>query len=68
MCYCLDSYLGLAYDYIADNLYYDEHPVNWTINCLIDKPDDYKNYIYYHELYVEFGQLITNNPPEPQDK
>lgn len=68
MCYCLDSYLGLAYDYIADNLYYDEHPVNWTINCLIYKPDDYKMYIYYHELYVEFGQLITNNPPDPQDK
>jgi hypothetical protein len=63
MCYCLDSYLGLGYDFIGDNLYYNEHPVNWTINCDTVPPIDYKWYIYYHRLHVEYGQPIVNNPP-----
>lgn len=60
MCYCLDSYLGLGYDYIADNLYPHEHPVCWTV-----KPR-YLNHnhmhYYYHKLHVDYGQLIPTNP------
>lgn len=65
MCYCLDSYLGLGYDYIDDNLYTDEHPVNWTISC----HTTYSNFRYhhFHKLFVEYGQLITIVPPSPND-
>jgi len=65
MCYCLDSYLGLGYDFIADNLYSYEHPICWQIDCLIYHPQNYKWWIYYHNLYVEYGRLITPNPPGP---
>ena len=59
MCYCLDSYLGLAYDYIDDGLYVHEFPVNWTVTPLYL----YKKYSYYiyHELYVEFGRPYAVN-------
>lgn len=62
MCYCLDSYLGLGYDYIDDNLYTDEHPVNWTIYCISEHNPFSAWYYYYHQLYVEYGQLIPVNP------
>ena len=66
MCYCLDSYLGLGYDFIDDNLYYNEHPVNWTINCTHKPINSW--YVHYHILHVEYGQLISNNnPPGPND-
>lgn len=67
MCYCLDSYLGLGYDFIADNLYLNEHPICWQINCLSYHPTNYKWWRYYHDLYVEYGQLISINPPGPSD-
>ena len=68
MCYCLDSYLGLGYDFIGDNLYYNEHPVNWTITCDTALPNNNnKWYVYYHILHVDYGSLITNNPPGPFD-
>ena len=60
MCYCLDSYLGLGYDYISDNLYTNEHPVCWEVR--------HKNLFYgwmsyqYHQLYVEYGRLIPSQP------
>ena len=63
MCYCLDSYLGLGYDFIGDNLYYNEHPVNWTISYNHKLNTSW--YIHFHILHVESGQLITNNPPGP---
>lgn len=62
MCYCLDSYLGLGYDYIDDNLYPDEHPVNWTIYCISEHTPFSPWYYYYHQLYVEYGKLIPVNP------
>lgn len=61
MCYCLDSYLGLGYDYINDNLYRLEHPVCWTIKCKTIETNPV--YFYYHQLYVEYGQSITIPDP-----
>ena len=64
MLYCFDSYLGLGYGYIDDNLYNDEHPVNWTVT----PKSEYKNNItwwwyHHHQLRVNYGQLINANPP-----
>lgn len=64
LCYCLDSYLGLAYDYIDDNLYTNERPVNWTVTSHTIHPN---SYFHYHNLYVEFGELTTAEPPAPFD-
>ena len=58
MCYCLDSYLGLGYDYIINNqLYFREFPVNWTVT-----PNSFFQYPYYycyHDLHVEYGRAFT---------
>lgn len=54
MCYLLDSYLGLGYDYINDNLYAHEFPVNWKVT-----PIEFHNnfyHLFYHDLYVEYGR------------
>ena len=61
MCYCLDSYLGLGYDYITDNQYINEHPVSWNIYSTTMK---YASSFYrsYHQLFVEYGRLLTFNP------
>jgi hypothetical protein len=65
MYYCFDSYLGLGYDFTDDNLYANEHPVNWrvtgTSNPIVN------GIINYHQLQVNYGQLITINPPGPYD-
>lgn len=65
MCYCLDSYLGLGYDYIDDHLYYNERPVCWIVDTLIVPPYDNKWYKYGHQLYVEYGRPL--NGFEPSD-
>lgn len=67
MCYCLDSYLGLGYDYITNNYYCDyEHPVLWTITTK-DSVFQYNNLrAYYHILTVQYGQIYhdgTNPSP-----
>ena len=65
MCYCLDSYLGLGYDFINDNLYADECPVNWTVTPISKRTtnSDPTWWMHYHELRVEYGQLISGNQP-----
>lgn len=56
MCYCLDSYLGLGYDYIEDNpLYDDEHPVNWIITDTIIQFEYHKHPTHMHVLTVQYG-------------
>ncbi len=58
MCYCLDSYLGLGYDFVNNTLYPNEHPVCWVVYR-----GTYHNgswYYYYHRLHVEYGQLVTH--------
>ena len=57
LCYLLDSYLGLGYDFMNDHLYSYEFPVNWTVT-----PQTYSNTypyykIIYHNLHVEYGRL-----------
>ena len=63
MCYLLDSYLGLGYDYIDDHLYAHEFPVNWTVisitfkNTNVNTP--FYNYTYiYHQLHMEYGRAL----------
>lgn len=61
LCYLLDSYLGLGYDYIKDNLYAHEFPVNWTVTPLTHHYPSIYNplpYYYYHQLYVEYGRAF----------
>lgn len=65
ICYLLDSYLGLGYDYIADHLYVHEFPVNWTIRCF--NPHTSIKWEIYHQLHVEYGRAITVDPPTPND-
>ena len=68
MCYCLDSYLGLGYDYIVNNYLYDnEHPVSWTVNAASHQPDNFKWRVFYHTLTVQYGELITGFNPKPSD-
>lgn len=59
MCYCLDSYLGLGYDYINDNLYDHEYPVCWAIVPQTIHLYPYSYWTYYHQLLVEYGRPIT---------
>lgn len=66
MCYCLDSYLGLGYDYIDDNLYENEHPVSWVITPAYTHFSNHKWPTRYHKLAVQYGQLYSNNnQPNP---
>ena len=61
MCYLLDSYLGLGYDYINDHLYANESPANWNV---IPKTKIYNNMNYiYHDLHVEYGRFNGFEPP-----
>ena len=66
MCYCLDSYLGLGYDYLDNNsVSINEHPVCWKV---IPKTRQFPNdkwWTYYHTLKVEYGRLIVADPPAP---
>ena len=60
--YCFDSYLGLGYDYISS--YQNECPVSWKVTPKDEETSNTK-WTHYHELKVEYGQLITPNPPGP---
>ena len=64
MCYCLDSYLGLGYDYINDNLYARERPVAWTVTP-VSSAQNQTIRRYYHQLRVQYGQptSVPVNPP-----
>ena len=72
MCYLLDSYLGLGYDYISDHLYVHEFPVNWTVtpktfkNTTSNSPF-YKYTYIYHQLHVEYGRSFIVDQPIPND-
>lgn len=71
MCYFLDSYLGLGYDYVNDNLYTNESPICWIITSITYHNNSNINnpYYYYHKLKVEFGQpYIPSDPPTPSDQ
>ena len=67
MCACLDSYLALGFDNITNTQYYDEYLMCWKVNAKTYVPDNPNHLpkIHYHELHVEYGRLITPNPPGP---
>lgn len=64
MCICLDSYLGLGYEYISQYDY--EHPMCWKV---IPKSiyHGQGGKTIYHQLQIDYGRLITANPPDPND-
>ena len=58
MCYCLDSYLGLGYDYLMGNPnpdYPDEVIVSWQIPCESQVFPPYNPMVPYHNLTVKYG-------------
>ena len=63
MCYCIDSYLGLPFEYIESNpLLGNQRPVHWEIQCSSYKylPSP-KWYAFCHNLKVTFAQCIIAN-------
>ena len=68
MCYCLDSYLALGYDYIADNpMYYEEFPVNWVIADTVISYPLHKHPTNMHLLTVQYGKPINDGPGTGQE-
>ena len=67
MCYCLDSYLGLGVDYLANNYYVDnEYPIYWTIKPIDTVFPNDNLHSYYHRLNVRYGTPYTTSEPTPQ--
>ena len=68
MCYCLDSYLGLGYDYLIENPYVaHERPISWRIS-----PRSYNFSMdhfntFFHSLTVFYGQLHVDEPGPSED-
>lgn len=65
MCYCLDSYLGLPFEYINNNInYVNQIPVFWEIERHSNHFPHEHFYTYYHILKVNFAERIySNNNP-----
>ena len=62
MCYCLDSYLGLPFEYIETHpIFLNMRPVDWTINCKqLEFIDQHKWDIFCHEITVTYGLPIAS--------
>lgn len=61
MCYALDSYLELGYDYLEDNpSHLLERPICWTVTC-DDGDFGYHWWSYFHILNVNYGICIAQN-------
>ncbi len=63
MCYSLDSYLGLGYEYLNNNYYVNnEVPLTWTVDTYdsVFPNDNLRK--YYHILSVQYGIPATVNP------
>lgn len=63
MCYCIDSYLGLPFEYIQSNpLLENQRPVHWEIQCrsfrYLPSP---RWYVFCHDLKVTIAQRIVSN-------
>lgn len=60
MCYCLDSYLALPFEFLQDNHFtMSTRPVHWTII-----PNEYYNthdqkYYFCHQVKVKFGIRVS---------
>ena len=69
MCYCLDSYLGLPFEYIQSNYYVnDEYPVDWQVTGWEQLFFGDKFMTFYHKLDVTFGRCVfVQEEPGNQD-
>lgn len=69
MCYYIDSYAGLGYQFIIDNHYTnDEHPVAWLISCDSDVFPGFHWPLGYHTLSVAYGKLHSHvDEPDPEN-
>ncbi|MBQ6772368.1 MAG: hypothetical protein IJP44_15500 [Bacteroidales bacterium] len=67
MCYCLDSYLGLPFEYVGThhNLA-NQRPVNWKLSWdQIEFVDQYKWDYFIHIVTVKLGRyVVTGNTNE----
>lgn len=62
MCYCLDSYLGLPFEYV--NSHYmmgNQRPVHWHVEGHSGIFGTNHWPTYYHDVYVIFAQVIGSN-------
>ncbi len=66
MCYCLDSYLGLGFEYMNNNFYINnEIPLTWTVET-DDAVFPHENIRkYYHILNVQYGILNEAGQDDP---
>lgn len=66
MCYCLDSYLGLGYEYMNNNFYAsNEVPAIWSV-IATDSVFPYNNLRqYYHILSVQYVIPSIADPSHP---
>ena len=64
MCYCLDSYLDLPFQYANQHSnMFNERPVNWKVIPNKYKLGENKWYTFCHILQVKFGRYITTQHP-----
>ena len=64
MCYCLDSYLGLGFEYISNGgpSLGNQRPVRWEIQGMqYEYPEQHKWDVFCHILYVTYGQVVASN-------
>ena len=60
MCYCLDSYLGLPFEYIAAHPELQNAcPVNWAIYPRVIKPFGSHWHTFYHDLKVTLATRVS---------
>ena len=59
MCYCLDSYLELPFEYIDNHNLGNQRPVLWDIDWEWFLPENSKWHIFCHVVQVTFGQTIA---------
>ena len=66
MCYCLDSYLGLGFEYVNDHNLIDQRPVHWFVEGDSDIFPTNPWPTYYHNVNIVFGQPIESGEIPPQ--
>lgn len=68
MCYCLDSYLGLGYDYL-ENASPSKRPVGWRVTATSQWFSQYhdRSETYYHQMTVQYGNYHSDTPTPSDD-
>lgn len=64
MCYCVDSYLGLPFEYVASHAdLANQRPVNWRITYEILDPYLSHWHRFVHIVTVKLGSFVVTNDP-----